>query len=76
LGNDPGAEVLSSQFIGVETYAVESGLGYIIDRKEPLSLPVEKLLASTYIQSTPNCVANSAKFCGSNGKFNPLFKFH
>lgn len=35
LGTDPGSEVLSSQYIGVESYAVESGLGYIIDRKDP-----------------------------------------
>ena len=33
LGTDPGAEVLSSQYIGVETFAVEDGRGYIIDRK-------------------------------------------
>jgi hypothetical protein len=32
LGTNPGEEVLSSQNIGVETYAVEDGLGYIIDR--------------------------------------------
>ena len=31
LGTNPGSEVLSSQYIGVETYAVENGLGYMID---------------------------------------------
>jgi hypothetical protein len=76
LGTNPGSEVLSSQYIGVETFAVENGLGYRIDKKDPESLPVEKLLASTYAQSTLSCTANSAKFCGSDGQFNPLFKFH
>ena len=48
-GTNPGTDVLSSDFIGVETYAVENGLGYIIDRKEPQLLAIDKLLASTYV---------------------------
>ncbi len=75
-GTDPGAEVLSSPYIGVETYAVENGLGYIIDRKVPDALAVEKLLASTYLQSSLDCTNSPGKFCGANSKFNPLFKFH
>jgi hypothetical protein len=67
LGTKPGSEVLSSQYIGVETFAVEDGLGYRIDKKDPQSLSVEELLASTYAQSTTTCTDKSAKFCDSNG---------
>jgi hypothetical protein len=76
LGTSPNPEVLSSQYIGVETLAVENGLGYIIDRKVADPLTIDKLLASSYLQSSMVCTGSTGKFCGFNSLFDPLFKFH
>ena len=75
-GTNPGSDVLAGPYTGVETYAVEGGLAYIIDKLIPSDLPADKLLSSTYIQSVPACPLNSGKFCDATGTFNPLFKFH
>lgn len=42
-GRYPGSDILTGGLIGVETYAVEGGLAYIIDKLTPNSLTADQI---------------------------------